>query len=82
MDYFVRIGSGKEFDMLSEGTNMAYGITHVRILFFCFQEHTLTAMLDPSDPDNKSTRHAHANGHVGGTHTSTFSSSVIESPLK
>ena len=82
VDYFVGIGSRKEFDMLSEGANMMYSITHVSILFFCFQERTLTAMLDPSDPDSKSTRHVHANGHVGGTCTFTFSPSVIEPPLK
>ena len=82
VDYFVRIGSGKEFDMLSEGINMTYGITRVSILLFYFQERTLTAMLDLSDPDSKSTTHAHANGHVGGTRTSPSSSSVIEPPLK
>ena len=82
VDHFVKMGSGKEFDMLSEGINMTYGITRVSILFFCFQERTLTAMLDLSDPDSKSITHAHANGHVGGTRTSTSSSSVIEPPLK
>jgi hypothetical protein len=46
VDYFVGIGSGKEFDMLSEDINMKYGITRVRILFFCFQERILTAMLE------------------------------------
>ena len=61
---------------------MTYGIVRVSILFFCFQERTLTAILDPSDPDSKSTRHSHANSHVGGTRTSTSSSSVIEPPLK
>ena len=61
---------------------MTYGITRVSILFFCLQERTLTAILDPSDQDSKSTRHSHANSHVGGTRTSTFSSSVIEPPLK
>ena len=82
VDHFVRMGSGKEFDMLSEGINMTYGITRVSILLFCFQERTLTAMLDPSDPDSKSTTHVHSNGDVGGTRTSAFSSSVIEPPLK
>ena len=82
VDYFVGIGSRKEFDILSERTNMRYGLTRVTILLLCFQERTLTAMLDPSDPDSKSTRNAHANGHVGSTRTSTSSSSVIEPPLK
>ena len=54
VDYFVGIGSRKELDMLSEGTNMTDSITCVSVLFFCFQERTLTAMLDQSDPDSKS----------------------------
>ena len=35
--------------MLSEGINVKYGITRVSILFFRFQERTLTAMLELND---------------------------------
>lgn len=59
VDYFVGIVSGKEFDMISEGTNMKYGIIRESVLFFRFKERTLTAMLELSDPDRKSTRPTH-----------------------
>ena len=45
--------------MLSEGTDMKYGIICVSVLFFRFKERTLIAMLELSDPDRKSTRPTH-----------------------
>ena len=35
-----------------------------------------------SDPNRESTRRAYANGHAGGTRSSTLGPSVIEPPLK
>ena len=78
MGDFVGRGPGKEIDMLSKGINMKYGITGRVVL--SLPPGTYSHLNDRME--RNLTRRAHANGHTGGTCTSTLGFSVIGSSLK